>query len=149
MFFAFADQLERLPPGKRGVRTARELRKLAVRHQRLLLKSKDFDPVIHRSKKDLQSMAKAGTYADSPELLALEKELKVNVRLLISSNGEQRWCWLQPNPEDRNSDWPTIRLGFRFVSDNSAHNHYYSMRAFSKTYDFVVTPVENSRIFKL
>ena len=91
MFFAFADQLERLPPGKRGLRTARELRKLAVRHQRLLLKSKHFDPVKHRSKKNLKSMAKAGTYADSRELLALEKELKVNVRLLISSNGEQRW----------------------------------------------------------
>ena len=146
MFFAIADQLERLPPGQRGVRTAQELRKLAVSHQRSKLTSKDFDPDIHRSKKDLQNMAKAGTYAEDNELLALRKELMVNVRMLISCNGVQRWSW---HWNERNLEWPTIRLGFRFVSDNSAHNHYYSMREFSKTIDFVVTPVENSRIFSL
>ena len=146
MFFAIADQLERLPPGQRGVRTAQELRKLAVSHQRSKLTSKDFDPDIHRSKKDLRNMAKAGTYAEDNELLALRKELMVNVRMLISCNGVQRWSW---HWNERNLEWPTIRLGFRFVSDNSAHNHYYSMREFSKTIDFVVTPVENSRIFSL
>lgn len=130
LFAAIEDQLNQLnlgrkPDDRRNPRTYQELRKLAVRHQLDIVNRDDYQPGVHRNKKECQRMLSSRVYGDDHEISALAEEVMVRVRVLVlRKDGSQNWLTVG---EDR-PDYPTIRLALTYISERSSTNHYMSLR---------------------